>query len=90
MRSSMKITLTKIVGSAAILIGTSLMLPQIIKALTTKSMKDVALGMVILYVFNCSLWLIYGIRIKAREVTVANGIGLIISIVQAILKLKFG
>ena len=79
---------TTIIGYIATVVGTCLMLPQVIKLWKTRSAKDLSLGMVFLYFFNCLLWLIYGILIVAAPVIIANGIGLAISIVQVILELK--
>jgi MtN3 and saliva related transmembrane protein len=82
--------ITNIIGYTATVIGTSIMVPQIIKALKTKRMDDVSSGMVWLYFFNCLLWLTYGLLIGATPVAVANGIGLIVGLVQVWLKLRFG
>lgn len=81
--------LTNVIGYTATVVGTCLMLPQIIKSWKTRSVGDLSLGMVTLYFFNCLLWLTYGILIVAVPVIIANGIGLVISIVQVGLKLKY-
>ena len=80
---------TNIVSYTAAVVGTSLMLPQIIKSWGTKKMEDVSFGMIILYFFNCLLWLIYGILITAWPAVLANGIALVISIFQIVLKMKY-
>jgi MtN3 and saliva related transmembrane protein len=80
---------TNIVGYAATVVGTCLMLPQIIKSWKTRSVRDLSFGMVVLYFFNCLLWLTYGILLGAPPVVIANGIGLLISIVQVGLKMKY-
>ena len=82
--------LTNLIGYVATAVGTCLMLPQIIKALETQRMADVAFGTVVLYFFNCLLWLIYGLRLGARPVIFANSIGLVVSVLQVFLKMKFG
>ena len=76
-------------GFTAAAIGTSLMLPQIIKSIKTKKVDDISLGMLILYFLNCLLWLIYGILIVVWPVIVSNFIALIISIIQLVLKIKY-
>jgi len=81
--------LTQIIGYLAAAVGTSLMLPQVIKAIKTKKVNDVSLIMLVLYFFNCSLWLTYGILIWALPVILCNFIALIISIIQLGLKLKY-
>lgn len=79
----------EIIGYLAAAAGTSLMLPQVIKSLKTKKMRDVSFGMLILYFFNCILWLAYGILISAWPVIISNFIALIISIIQLFLKVKY-
>ncbi len=82
--------ITEIIGFAAAAVGTSLMLPQVIKTFKTKAVRDISLGMVLMYFLNCLLWLIYGILILAWPVIVCNFLALIISIVQLVLKQKYG
>ena len=79
----------EIIGYLAAAVGTSLMLPQVIKSLKTKKMQDVSFGMLVLYFFNCILWLAYGSLISAWPVIISNFIALIISIIQLFLKLKY-
>ncbi len=83
------VIITEIIGFTAAIIGTSLMLPQVIKSIKTKRVDDISFGMLVLYFFNCLLWLVYGTLIIAWPVIVCNFIALIISIVQLILKLKY-
>ena len=85
----MTITLVEVVGYTATIVGTSLMLPQIVKSLRTKRVEDVSLAMVWLYFFNCLLWFTYGILIRASPVVIANGIGLVIGGAQIFLRLKY-
>lgn len=80
---------TNIIGYTAVVVGTSLMLPQVWKAWKTKRVEDLSMGMVILYFFNCLLWLLYGLLLAASPLILANSIALIISIAQVILKLKY-
>ena len=81
--------LTNIVGYAATVVGTCFMLPQLVKSWKTKSVADLSMGMVVLFFFNCLLWLLYGILIGAAPVITANSIGLATSILQLFLKLKY-
>jgi MtN3 and saliva related transmembrane protein len=81
--------ITEIIGFTAAAVGTSLMLPQVIKSIKTKRVNDISFAMLILYFFNCLLWLIYGILIIAWPVIICNFIALIISIIQLILKQKY-
>jgi MtN3 and saliva related transmembrane protein len=82
-------TLANVVGYAAAVVGTFLMLPQVIKSWRTKRVEDLSLGMTVLYFFNCLLWLIYALLITAVPMIVANSAGLVISIIQVALKLEY-
>ena len=81
--------ITNIIGYTAAVVGTSLMLPQVLKSWTTKKVDDLSFGMLVLYFFNCVLWLIYGLMILAWPVIIGNAIALIVSIIQIILKIKY-
>ena len=81
--------LANLVGYSAAVVGTFLMLPQVLKSWRTKRVEDLSFGMTVLYFFNCLLWLIYAILITAVPMIVANSAGLIISIIQVGLKLKY-
>jgi MtN3 and saliva related transmembrane protein len=78
-----------IVGYAATVIGTSMMVPQVIRLMRTKQAADLSLFMVVLYVANCALWFIYGWLLKAPPMILANGIGGLIGIVQMTLKIRY-
>jgi len=78
-----------VIGYIAAVVGTLLMLPQVIKIWKTKKVRDLAFGMVLLYFLNCLLWLLYGVMISASPVIIANFIALIISIIQLAFKVKY-
>jgi len=81
--------LTTVIGYAATVVGTSLMLPQVYKSYRTKSVADVSWGMVIMYFLNCALWLSYALLISATPLAITNALALVVSAVQATLKLKY-
>ena len=81
--------ITEIIGYLAAIIGTSLMLPQVIKSLRTKKVDDISFVMLIFYFLNCFLWLTYGILISSTPLIVGNLIAFIISIAQIVIKLKY-
>ncbi len=81
--------ITSIVGFIAAVVGTSLMLPQVIKSVKTKKVNDLSFTMLIFYFLNCLLWLIYGSLIIAWPVIICNFIALNISIFQISLKFKY-
>lgn len=82
--------LTNIVGFTATVVGTCLMLPQLIKAIRTKKMNDVSSGMIAAYIANCFLWDFYGILIGSVPLILCNSIALCIAVAQAFLKRKYG
>jgi MtN3 and saliva related transmembrane protein len=81
--------ITTVIGYAATAVGTVLMLPQVIRSWRTHRVDDLSLAMVLLYLGNCALWLVYGLLINAGPVIVANGAGLVIGVVQLVLKLRY-
>ena len=78
-----------IVGSAATIVGTVLMLPQVYHSFKTKKVDDISWAMIIAYCLNCALWLTYGMLIAAVPIIITNAIAFCISIVQLILKRKY-
>jgi uncharacterized protein with PQ loop repeat len=52
-------------------------------------MRDVAFGMIALFLLNCLLWLAYGLMIAAPPMVVANAIGFVISLALLGLKIRF-
>lgn len=81
--------LTNVIGYLAAAVGTFLMMPQVFRALRTKSMKDVSMYMLFAYIVNCVLWDAYGILLGAVPMIVCNTIALCIGIWQVILKRKY-
>ncbi len=82
-------TATEIIGYIAAVIGTVLMVPQVIKSIQTKSAKDVSALMLGAYLVQCVLWSIYGFSIKAPPVYLCNMIAFCIGVVQVGLKVKY-
>jgi MtN3 and saliva related transmembrane protein len=78
-----------IVGFAAAIVGTSMMLPQVIKSLRTKRVEDLSIMMCILFFLNCVLWELYGWLVGSWPVIVANFCGVIISTTQLIIKVRY-
>lgn len=82
-------TLTLVIGYAAVAVGTTFMLPQVLKSLKTKRVDDLSLASATLYFANSILWLTYGLLIASWPVAIANALALVISVVQVSLKFKF-
>jgi MtN3 and saliva related transmembrane protein len=62
--------------------------PQLIKALTTKSTKDVSLLMLLCSTSGMSLWLLHGIQVKDSAIIAANSVSIILAASLLGLKLK--
>lgn len=81
--------ITEIIGYTAAVAGTLIMVPQVIKSIKTKKVDDLAWGMLVLFLLNCILWVIYGVLITAWPVIISNSVVLLIIIFQSILKYKY-
>ncbi|EKE30041.1 MAG: hypothetical protein ACD_2C00052G0002 [uncultured bacterium (gcode 4)] len=82
-------TPTDIIWYLATAVWTLLMLPQLVKSFKSKSMKDVSWWMVLMYVLNCFLWLVYWYLIKSFPLMLCNFIALIIWLLQFWLKIRY-
>jgi MtN3 and saliva related transmembrane protein len=81
--------ITEIIGYLAATVGTVLMLPQVIKMIKTKHVKDISLLMTVVYLINCALWDVYGLLLSAIPLIVCNTIAFLIGIVQFYLRLVY-
>lgn len=79
----------ELIGYIAAIIGTFMMLPQVLRWYQTRDMKSVSWWMIVMYILNCILWTIYGLAIDSYPLVLANGMALIIGIFQAFLKYKY-
>lgn len=62
---------TMLLGSAAAFCTTLSFVPQLLK-IRQQGGRDLSNGMLMLYLLGLTLWLVYGVRIKAAEVIGAN------------------
>jgi MtN3 and saliva related transmembrane protein len=83
-------SLREIVGYAAGLLATLAFLPQVTKTVRDKSVKDISLGMYVLFCSGVSLWLLYGFLISSWPVIISNFVTLVLSGTVLILKIKHG
>ncbi|MHC4322188.1 MAG: SemiSWEET family sugar transporter [Planctomycetota bacterium] len=79
----------KIIGIIAAICTTSGFIPQIIRGLRTKRLDDVSPVMCILLIFGLSMWLSYGIHIEDMIIIVANGFGVLFSMIIITLRFKY-
>jgi MtN3 and saliva related transmembrane protein len=78
-----------VVGYIATVVGTSMMVPQVVKIVRTKKAADLSLLMAILFAANCALWFLYGALQSARPIIIANGLAFMIGIYQIVLKVIY-
>lgn len=65
------------------------MVPQFIKSVTTKSVKDVSLFMILLYFFATGLWTLYGYMAGSLPVLLGDGFNFLVTLAQLVVKLKY-
>ena len=78
--------MTDFLGYFAGVLTTVAFLPQVIKALRTRSTKDISLSMWVLLFTGIVCWLIYGFLIGSAPVITANAVTLVL--VGTVLALK--
>jgi MtN3 and saliva related transmembrane protein len=74
-------------GFVAAILSSISFLPQIIKIWRFRSVKDISIGVYVIYAFSVILWLIYGMIIKSEPLILAEILTLIL--VSAILTMKY-
>lgn len=77
------------VAIIATILGTFLMLPQVIKINVTKKAGDVSVAMAFVYWVNCLFWIFHGLFIHSWAVFFTNVSGIIIATFQLILIRKY-
>jgi MtN3 and saliva related transmembrane protein len=78
-----------LLGFVAGTLTTLSFLPQVHKAWTTRSCNDLSLGMLLAFGAGVLLWLIYGLRLRAAPIIVANAVTLVLILVLIALKARF-
>lgn len=81
--------MTDVIGYVAAVIGTVLMLPQVVKSLRTTSARDISGLMLAAYLTQCLLWGVYGFLIEATPLIVCNTIAFCIGAFQVLLKITY-
>lgn len=79
-----------LIGLSAASLTMFAFIPQIIKALKTKSVKDVSLVTLLQLSLGVSLWIIYGIHLRDAIIITANSITLFSLIILLILYFCYG
>ncbi|NOU11625.1 MAG: SemiSWEET transporter [Nitrospira sp.] len=79
-----------ILGVTAGTLTTVAFIPQLAKALKSRSTGDLSWGMVLTFTIGVLLWLIYGIWIDSLPVILANAVTLLLQLGIVSLKIKYG
>jgi MtN3 and saliva related transmembrane protein len=78
-----------IIGLVAAAFTTISLLPQIVKAVQTKSTKDISTWMFSLFCAGVFLWFVYGVLIWDLPIILANSLAFIQAVVILVLKYKY-
>ena len=78
-----------ITGYVAGFLMATTMLPQIVKSLRTKSVKDLSLLMLIIYAVSALLWSSYGFLINSLPVFITDGFAFCVVSLQLFIKIKY-
>jgi MtN3 and saliva related transmembrane protein len=81
--------LTNAIGTAAAAFSITSFIPQILKIMRTKDASGVALRTYALTVTCFVLWVIYGVRLGAWPITLANSAALLMSGTVLVLKWRY-
>lgn len=77
-------------GFAAGILTTIAFVPQLVKAIKSRSTKDLSLPMLLIFTAGVLLWLLYGVAISSLPVITANGVTLLLAGWILVLKLRLG
>lgn len=78
------------IGLIAATLTTMSLLPQVVETIKTRKTKDISLAMYLMFSAGCFLWVIYGFRINAAPVYLANIVSFILALTMVFLKIKDG
>ena len=81
--------LTNVIGTAAAAFSITSFIPQILKIMKSRDASSVALRTYALTVTCFVLWVLYGIRLGAWPITVANTAALVMSGTVLVLKWRY-
>lgn len=78
------------IGVVAGLMTTTAFIPQVVQTWRTRSARDFALPMLLLFVGGVALWLIYGLAVGSAGLIIANAITLPLAAFILWVKLRHG
>lgn len=81
--------LSDAVGYLAGICTTAAFVPQVIKTLRSRSVRDISLGMYALMAVGIGLWLVHGVQVGSVPVVAANAVTLVLVGVMLFMKLRY-
>ncbi|MCU0640619.1 MAG: SemiSWEET transporter [Candidatus Margulisbacteria bacterium] len=78
------------IGLIAASLTTGGIMPQVIKAHTTRQTKDISLAMWVMSALGVALWVVYGVLLNVLPVIIANSVTLCLMLYIVYLKVKYG
>jgi MtN3 and saliva related transmembrane protein len=81
--------LTTLLGSLAGMLTTISFVPQVFKAWRSKRCDDLSWGMLVTFSTGVVLWLIYGLRLWAMPIIMANAVTLALLVTIIVLKIRY-
>ena len=81
--------LTSLLGFIAGILTTISFVPQVLHAWRSKSCDDLSWGMLLTFSGGVVLWLVYGIRLRAMPIIVANAVTLALLLIIMALKTRY-
>ncbi|HVS26042.1 MAG TPA: SemiSWEET transporter [Burkholderiales bacterium] len=79
-----------ILGFVAGILTTLAFVPQAWRVWKTRSVKDISLGMYIIFTSGVGLWLVYGIVIHSLPLILANSVTFVLAAFILIMKIRLG
>lgn len=83
-----KTNMWEMIGFMASILSASTFVPEVIQALKTKHLNDIAWGMLMLLTSNCFLWIIYASYFGLFPVLLSSSLNLLMGIMLVVIKWK--
>ncbi len=81
--------MTQTIGFLAAACTTLAFVPQVVHVWRKRSAADISLAMYVVFIAGVSLWTLYGLRIHALPVVLANSVTLFLAAAVVVGKLRF-
>ena len=81
--------LSDVIGYCAAFLTTISFIPQVVQTFRTKDVRGISLGMYSVFTLGVSLWLVYGILLRAWPIVIANVITLSLTAAILVMKLRY-